>query len=437
LSSTGTVRRPDREPPEPIELAPGEFEQRVKWARAHGHPHYLWPGVPPDDWRAVLVEIERVTRLLLLDTPARLSSDHDAFLRALGAAAFTSGMGPLLGLWVERGILDAADRVRDFLSLQLSHGRARAERMQRTLRHAVGVLDDAHVSVTVLKGAHTAYVYFPEPGARPMADLDLLIEPASVPRAEAALAAAGYTYVAGSRLARPYRSAWQPPGEPVSVRSVTIHHRDNPYTVDLHAALEVSFFGVRTIDFGETASRLVAADWAGPRVSGLAQPLLAAYHAAKASQGFYNLTLIRIVEFARMLRHDAKQGLDWDELSDLVKGARAERFVYPAFELAECLLPGTVEPGLRETLVRAATRALRASVEASTPSTAQRLDRMNIQESFMWARTPSERLRRAIFMLLPLADSGSLRKLGGIYLERLFRVLRRRVRIRSNTTEGR
>ena len=419
--------------PDSTLLASIELKERLRWARSQGHPLYIWPEVPPAKWQKALLNIEHVTSSILRgDTSADLPAGDDAFLRALTVAAFTSGMGPLLGWWIERGLLRADPSARELLRLHLAHGRARAETMHQALRAALAVLDAAGIGVTVLKGGHTAFVYFPEPGVRPMSDLDLLVSGPDVARAESALTTAGYGLVPGTRLARPYRTDWRPPGAADSVVSVALHHSDNAYALDLHAALEVSFFGVRTIRFdGMFAEARQPAPWAGPLASTLAQPAVLAYHAAHASRGLYNLTLIRMVELAFMIRRDAPVGLDWSELGEGLRRARAERFVYPAFALVERLVPGTVEPSFQAALHNAATPAQRAVLASLSAATAQRTDRIALKEQFMWAATPAEFARRAAYMLLPLADSGSLRKLLRIYAERVYRLARGRVQVRT------
>lgn len=361
-----------------------------------------------------------------------LDTSGDEQVRALEVAAFTSGTGPLLGWWIEQGLLDASGRVRALLEVHLDHGRTRAARMHLALREAAGALETADVRVTVLKGAHTAHTYFPEPGVRPMADLDLLVAEGDTARAERALRTAGYTLVPGSQLARPYRSDWRPSGAPATVRSLTVHHESNPYTVDLHGSLDVDFFGVRTIRFGAPAgTERVPAPWTSTRATALAPTLLVAYLAAHASQGLYNLTLIRLIELALLLRLEAQRDSFWDELAALLQRLRAERFVYPAFALVERLIPSAVEPAIMTRLTRAATPALRDVVARTTPATAQGLERIVLAERFMWAATPVEHLRRAAYMLVPTGLHGSARRLHRIYLDRAFRLLRGRISLRD------
>lgn len=300
--------------------------------------------------------------------------------------------------------------------------------MLDALRETVRTLDAAGVAVTVLKGAHTARTCFPAPGLRPMADLDLLIPASDVSHAERVLQAAGYSLVPGSRRERGYyRSNWQSPNTPTTLRSFEVHHEDNPYNVDLHNALDVNFFGVRTVRFDVPADMLVAAPWAGERATALAQPMLVAHLAVHASRGLYNLTMIRLVELAVLLRRDAGRSFTWYELSALLHRYRAERFSYPVFELVERLAPGAVDPAFRERLARAATPAQRRVIDRVTPATAQCLDSLSLDERFMWASTPFEYARRATQMLLPASVGRSLSQLLFVYVQRTFRILRGRV----------
>src|SRR5690606_16420622 len=171
---------------------------------------YVWPRVPVGRWLACAREIERIARARLLDENAlpRVELPPGATAEAFGVAAFSTGMGPLLGYWIEAGALRAPLEVADLLALHLAHGRRRARRQQGSLREALDALATASVTATVIKGAHTGASYCPEPGARPGADVDLVVARRDIAAAEAALAAAGFTR--GTRQSRPYKCDWIP-----------------------------------------------------------------------------------------------------------------------------------------------------------------------------------------------------------------------------------
>ena len=145
--------RSDPDAPHTPELAPADIDERVRWARRQGYVAWFWPDVPVDAWRASLLEIERVSTGLISReledraTPGSIEIPEivdagDADARAIGIAAFTSGMGPLLGSWIERGRLRAPRAIASLLALHLDHSRKRARRMRVAADAALDVLGD-------------------------------------------------------------------------------------------------------------------------------------------------------------------------------------------------------------------------------------------------------------------------------------------------------
>ncbi len=428
-------------------LSPTGIRKRFRWARRRGHPLYLWPEIPPAAWRASLLEIEGFAARVLaatgsggggttahagraggdvVETP-RIQPPAGASPRALGVAAFTSGLGPLLGRWLEEGRGQAPEEVRSTMAEHLAHARDRADRMNGLLHTVSDLLQGAGVPVGVLKGGHTARGYFPEPGCRPASDLDLAVPGNALSRAESVLATAGFSLL--ERQSHPRRSQWRPGDEAVELRSLDLTHRDNPITVDLHGSLERDFFGVRTLDLGPFEEVLEPWDRGpmGSRVLG--QPALTAYLAAHASEGLHGLTLLRLVELIFVIRADHPSGrLDWGELEAFLDARGGLRFVYPAFELAHRLAPGTVDPGFRRRLdVEAPARMIRV-LEGIRPSDAQRMDSLSLTERFMWARSPLEWVRRLVYMLRPRWVEGRA-GIARIYLERVWRIVRGRIHL--------
>lgn len=443
-------------------LGPPAIRERFRWARRRGHPGWLWPEVSVSAWRRCLGELEDVTRRVVgprtseegeLGPAKSLRDDRGAVderpapalvipegasLRALGIAAFTSGLGPLLGRWIEEGRLRAIAPVATLLSEHLAHGRDRADRTREILSAASGALAGTGISPTLLKGGHVARSYFPEPGTRPTSDVDLAVSATCFPEAEAALGAAGFELL--ERQPRPRRSVWRPPGEGRHLRSLALTHRDNPITVDLHASLERDFFGVRTLEFGELTR--ASEPWTDrlPDLRILKQPGLTAYLAAHASEGLHGLTLLRQVELVLVLRTDLASGrLDWTGLEAYLAELGALRFVYPAFALAERLAPGTVEPRFLAHLEQDAPASMLRVIRDLRPSDAQRMESLSLDERFMWARGVREWVRRAVHMAWPSWIGTTVPELLRVYAERVFRLVRGRVGLRRppSDTEGR
>jgi Uncharacterised nucleotidyltransferase len=418
-----------------LDAPPDEIRARFRWARARGHPGYVWPDVPIDVWRACGREIERIARAALRQPAAvarvRLPAGADA--GAFGIAAFSAGMGPLLGLWLERGTLRAPADVAAVLALHLAHGRARADRQHAALRVALDALAADGIDATVVKGAHTGGSHFPEPGVRPAADVDLVLDPRALAGAEARLAAAGFS--PGARQRQPYKCDWIPPGGAGRLASLALAHADAPFALELHDSLDRVFFGVRRVSFGplhdDTTIPLPALH---PRARALAQPLLAAFLATHASEELHHLQLIRLFELALVLRGDGASGaLAWPELTALLERADALRFAYPAFELTERLAPGTLDPAFRARLAASATPRMRRIVGALSPGSALRPDRLSLEERFLWTRGPVETVRRAAYLLWPRHAARSRRPLRAVYAERLYRIVRGRVSVRAGS----
>ncbi len=408
-------------PPWPLELDPGSVRERLRWARHRGHPRYLWPEVEPAAWREALRSIEAVTRNILGGRTATLAAP-DA--RALGIAAFTSGTGPLLGYWIERGQLDVSEPARALLLIHLRHGRVRAHKQHAILGRVLAALRDHDVEPAVLKSAATGPLYFPEPGVRPAVDIDLVVPGADFDSAERALVASGHERA--GHQASPRKSDWRVPGTQPWPRSLELLHAGGQYAIDLHESLTRDFFGVRRVTIeGDTQP----ANLAGTAGRVLAQPALLAFHALHAAEGLDNLTLIRLVEIVLMIRRDAGRTLDWNALLDLLERSGGDCFAWPAFALSERLVPGTVDPKVLHTLEQAATPAMRRVIADLAPAAATRLDVLTLKERFIWCRTPADYARRLLHMMLPAPAGRSPTRLAALYADRAWRLLRGNVEV--------
>lgn len=409
---------------------PGCVRARVDWARRRGHPEYLWPDVAIARWRTALRGVEGAVRAVLagsgaggdaLIAPEQDEPDPDA-ARAVGVAAFTSGLGPLLGRWLEEGTLPPTMQGAGVLAEHLHHGRLRWERMRRMLEEALSSLLDAGLNPIVLKGMQTGAAYFPEPGARPASDIDLAVAPAQLPLAESALARLGWRLK--RRRSDPPGSEWVP-AEPQLLRSLELTHAENPVAIDLHGGIDRSFFGVRRLRFGDGPFTTAAClpDFAGARR--LSQPWQFVFLAAHASEELHRLQLLRLVELVLVARADLEPG-GWTAVRELTRELDAARFLLPAIELAERLVPGSMDAAwLEEDLRPAAPRRMRHALTGLRPSDAQRLEGLSLRDRFLFAQGPAELTRRVAFLLWPQRS----RRVSAVYAERIWRLLRGRVRL--------
>jgi hypothetical protein len=291
--------------------------------------------------------------------------------------------------------------------------------LERALLDVVDRLERAGVQVTLLKGTHTAHVHFPSPETRPAADLDLLVAPESFEAAAQALRGAGY--VETRRTRRPARSEWIL--GPQRVRSLDVEHPENPWGIDLHRSLERHYFRGIHVSFEPSLWQTAELEVGGRRVRGLAQPLLVAFLALHTSRDLASMRLVRLVELVLVIRYSVGDGsLVWEDLGRLLALTRTERFVYPALELAERLVPGTLDGEFRARLHRSATPRLRRVVErwwaAGIQSPGGSLDGW-----FMWARGPIEMLGRIAESVWPSDDVVTMRALGRVYALRWRRLV--------------
>jgi len=430
---TSNGRRPVGPLPlDALDLDPSDVRARLREARDRGQPFFPWPDLSPGDWRRSLAAVgSTVAEVLRRDADgcapasAPVSLAAPAGARALGIAAFTSGTGPLLGRWIEDRSVAADDDAARLLLLHLEHGRRRAARLETRLGHVLGALAAAGVEPTVIKGLHTGRAFFPEPGARPLADLDLVVEAEEIPSASGALAAAGL--IPRPTLQRPYMCEWTPPDVPPVPVSLELTHQANPWSVDLHGSFERDFGGVRRLSVVPSASEATVR-WDGVgRARVLRQPYLTAYLALHASQELKNLMLVRLFELVLVIRGGLRDGsFSWGSLRALLESRDALPFVYPAFALAERLAPGTVPRDFLSASRASTNPRVRKIVDELSPATAQRLESVDLREQFMWARSPRDHVRRGWRALWP-AWAGSAAGVLRVQATRLRQLVKRRV----------
>jgi hypothetical protein len=398
-----------------------EVRRRFAWARRQGRPAWLWPEVSIAAWQRALERIQAaVSGVLAGSEGAVLSGEPEA----IGLAGYTSGMGPLLGLWREQGRLQASGAVAAVLERHLAHNRAREARMSAAAAGIVDRLVAAGIRPVVLKGAHSGCAYFPEPGARPASDIDLLVGATDVSGAEAVLRSAGLVLQDRGR----WESSWRDPALGAEPRSLTFVHAEDPWSIDLHGSLNLSAgegTPLAELDLGRPM--VGGSPWQlDPRAGVLDQPLLLLHLAAHAGAGWQNLTLLRQVELALVIREDLAAGrLSWDAFVDLGVRTGALGYAYPALRLCEELAPGAVPGPVLDACARQAPPAVRQALARLSPASAQRIDRSSVAEHFMWTSGWRGRLRQLAADLLP--DAGSWSGVFGIYEERAWRIIRGRV----------
>jgi hypothetical protein len=399
---------------------------RFDWAIRHGHPHYYWPELPIHVWRACLYEIERCTAQVLAGTEdVELILPADAPPRGLGIAAFSAGMGALLSDWIQRGQVRASPTVASILALHLEHGRMRGRRLHAELLEFMALLAPAGIPVTVIKSSHTGTAYFGDAALRPAADIDVVLRRADLRRAADVLETAGYR-ATGRRHG--ISCDWLPPGVQPRVKSLELSHVDNGFTFDVHDSLDREFGGARTVRLGDVDRLTEPWPELAPNARRLKPVANVAALALHVSKEWHRLQLIRVVELVLVLRKDfGNNQAIWGDLEALLDRARAMRFTYPAFELVDRLVPGTVPPNFRRAVAQHAHERLVRVVDGLRPGAAQRIERLSLADALIWSDGAWQIIRRLLDLLIPIRLSRSGRSITAIHRERLYQLLRGRI----------
>jgi hypothetical protein len=411
LSSTSTVN--SDLPLDHFDLSPDAVRGRFQLARRQGRPLWLWPETTTEGWQAALVQIERATRIILTGREGRALLEGSA--DDIGIAAFTSGMGPLLGYWAGRDLLDAEPPVQSILGLHYRHNCLRMERLATRASEAVEALSAAAVRVTILKGMHTAYSYFPEPGTRPASDIDLLIT-ASDERA-AADVLEGLGYLPGAASCG--EQSWHMSGSPLEPCSLSLTHRDNPWTIDLHTSLDRRYSpGAPMVALDRALQGRASEPWRlAPEGDVLPPAELALHLAVHASMPFASLTMVRLVELTLVIESiKGNRSPFWERFLALAERSGSASSAFPALHFANRLVEGTVPEAVLMVLERRMPAAVRRVTGRLTPATCQRMRGASVEERFMWTNTFRGWVREVLRDILPSVD---LRELLRIYAWRL------------------
>jgi hypothetical protein len=393
-----------------------------KWRRT-GQPSVLWPGL---DARALDPAAEAIASSVASVLDGRRSSlgrADGADAHVIGIAAMILGVGPLLGYWIERGLLDVSTPLADILAAHLRHGRDRVRRIANGVRPVVNALAAAGIAPVLIKGFHSAHAYFPEPGVRPFADVDVMVSPAGIVEAERTLSSLGFI---GGSVTLPFKRQWVPSGVDGRIRSFELWHAENPWLLELHGGVFFSDLHRYGVNFGDPPTDAVTMSGIEARV--LTPPVRLVATAAHFSTELYSMRLLRLVEMVLAIRTvDAPNRLDWAAVQDVLDRSRATRFMYPAFALIERLAPGTVPSRVLDRTRQVFSRLGRHVVANVRPATPVLRGGSSLAEHLMWASSPAEFFGRLGRFLAPDMNAPSWSEAWRVYEFRLRRLFTGRV----------
>ncbi len=389
--------------PKPVdnarEIGVDVIRRRLDAFRSSTDFNDLWPDVDEGLRHAAHRQIFAVTRSVLNDTAEdrHLPAGDEGEIRALGIAAYASGMGPLLGYWIETGAITADPPVAALLGEHLAHGRSRADEIFGHCVRLLGVLGEREVVPTLMKGIYTSRRFFPEPGVRPMADVDLLIRPSQRATAEGVLNSLGFHQTANFLG----QTTWSIRDNPSVLHSLELDHASNPWSVDLHTSIDRRFTGGFWAHMGDVPFHAVCSwDMGGRSVKVFTQPLLLVHLAVHTATNIHQLQLVRLVELALVIRAGIKSGdLQWDSALDLINELGVARFAHPTLELTERLVPGILDPSFRAQGLSITTGRVGRVIDQRISSGLSVGGRRSADEIIVWARGPLEFLKAVAYVL--------------------------------------
>jgi hypothetical protein len=173
----------------------------------------------------------------------RISAWDAATWRLAQQAIFMQGIGPYLHDTLPGKLLWSSmpEDFQQWLAWQRNTNAARVERMHTDLQAVLAEANRAGLRVMPLKGSLLSTCYYPTPALRPMADIDLLVEPPALPVMCTLMERLGYAYLpTTNRYQNEYRF-----NDPNTRKVVAddCEHPDNPRPVEVHSGLRRGVWG--------------------------------------------------------------------------------------------------------------------------------------------------------------------------------------------------
>ena len=379
-----------------MQLQPIGLAQRLERYARTRDPADLWPGLDERARLAAARELERVTRDVLAGRgEAVLDPRGDLDGYAVAIAAHTTGMGPVLGRWLEDGRLSAHERHRAALGAHIAHSRERVARLHAGVLPAVDALLAHGITPGALKGYHTGLRYFDEPGARRMSDVDLHVPQAQATRAYDAIASAGFRPASADLV--PHKRDWIAAGVDERIHSVELSDAQTKWTLETHTSLDRRFAEGSWARL-DAITTFVPFTIEGRPLRVLDAPSLVISLACHCSEELESSRLLRLFEMVQVIR--AEPSLDWRDVAARLREAHAPRFVYPAFALVEQLAPHTIPADVVTLARNASTWAARHAVARMVPAGGA-IDQHGLARHFMWTSGAAALAKRIAWRASP------------------------------------
>jgi len=333
---------------------------------------------------AVQAALRRITESLaagLGDLHAEPPAWSELEWRLAPAVAAVHGISPLLAAALR---WQGPPHWTHFLAEQRRHTLLRQQRIDELLATIDERARSAGIAIVALKGAALQMAGVYAMGERPMADIDLLVQPADAETAVAVLLALSY---------RDAGTTWKHHGfEPQDAQRHALlgEHAEDPIKIDLHhrisERLPLTPTDLTDLVFPPHAQPGLNAY---PRAAALLAHVVA--HAA-GSMTHRGLRLIQLCDISRLARR--MSDADWADLLDLHGGERRLWWAVPPLMLSARYFPDAIPHGII------------ASLERDCPWLLRRVTRRRKLADFsyshlyidpipgiIWARSPAQALR--------------------------------------------
>ena len=272
----------------------------------------------------------------------------------IAVTAIALGLAPLLHAHLEPHHAAIPPLALAKLSVtRQAHGKRNAA-ISRQLAEVLAACHRAAIPVVVLKGALLAPLAYPDTALRPMNDIDLLFQPAHLPRVADILTELGYQGKA--------KAADQGPG---ITKHLSTYRRQgshaatpNPFlstggdrTIEPHGSLEESWFGLKVDITPGIWTRVVPVTLAEQPALRLSTPDLMLHLAVHAT---FHLIMgaavfVQLYDIGRVIT-TWRDELDWPQVFAAARSAQAEPFLYAALYWAGTLYQTPVPEAVLQSL---------------------------------------------------------------------------------------
>lgn len=227
----------------------------------------------------------------------------------------------------------------DPLMVKLKNARMRSwgEAQKRT-RHAEEVLSafaEAHVPALVTKGMALASCYYANAALRPMADMDMVVQPSDIVRAQAILADLGWS---GEDIASQGDTVMR---DRLMRRHAIAYRKDGAADLDLHLMPMHECYDTRLRDWFWQAAEPAAIGRAECLRPGPEHLLV---HVITHGMRPNEFNPLRWIADATMILRERSDTIDWEIVYRYASKARVIRRLYLGFEELECVFGKAVTP---------------------------------------------------------------------------------------------